>query len=240
MSPTIEQSATVLDSLSVLKLHGHTTRTDDEYEKLGVMAAEEVRRLCSNLSLWHPHSNHNGIEMFERKADLPYDTENMLLLIVTLPCTMEKLEALLSPWREYRQQWDNMLERADVIESWPEKELYLVHHLVKKMFPISARDTVDIAKVMRRTDEVTYGMTSVAHASCPPGKSHVRTHAYLGGYVLRPDDNNPNHTKFHMLFHADLNLPGPKLISNVAAKFKPKFMIQKIDNLKAGIKKFDI
>jgi hypothetical protein len=41
-----------------------------------------------------------------------------------------------------------------------------------------------------------------------------------------------------MLFHADLNLPGPKFMGNLASKFKPKFMVQKIENLKEGIRKF--
>ena len=41
-------------------------------------------------------------------------------------------------------------------------------------------------------------------------------------------------------FHTDLNLPVPRFIGNVIAKFKPELMIMKIENLRKGIQMFDI
>lgn len=97
-----------------------------------------------------------------------------------------------------------------------------------------------VFKVARRPNEVVFGSTGATHSDFPTAKGYVRTHQYLGGYVLRPCDSNPSHTKFHMLFHADLNLSGPKLLSCMVAKFKPRLMCQKIDNLKKAVDIFDI
>uniref|UniRef100_A0A915E7E0 START domain-containing protein n=1 Tax=Ditylenchus dipsaci TaxID=166011 RepID=A0A915E7E0_9BILA len=122
-----------------------------------------------------------------------------------------------------------------------DKEVYMVRHLVKKNFPMSARESLDLVKVVRYTGgEVVFGSTGAVHKDYPPTKAYVRTHQHVGGYKLLPDESNPAHTKFYMLFHADLNLPGPRLLSSIAGKFKPKFMLQKIDNLQAAIAKFDI
>jgi len=235
----VADSKIVLDSMQVVRDRGNVTLSNEEYADLAELAADEVRRLCLDLSLWNVYSSKDGTEIFERKNSLSHAKESMLLLVTTLPCTMEKLEKLLTPWLEYRLKWDDMLEDAQVIESWPEKEIYFVRHLVKKMFPMSARDSLDLVKVARGDNEVVFGSTGAVHGKYPPTKAYVRTHQYVGGYMLRPSDSDPAHTKFSMLFHADLNLSGPRLLTNLAGKFKPKFMLQKIENLKAAIAKFD-
>jgi len=164
----------------------------------------------------------------------------MLLLITDLPCAMEKIEKLVTPWLEYRAQWDQMLEKTELITSWPDKEVFLVRRFVKKQLILSARESIDVVKVVRSENEIIFGSTGTVHPDYPPTKGYVRTHQFLGGYVLRPSDSNPGHTKFHMLFHADLNLPVPRFIGNVVAKFKPDLMVKKTDNLKEAIQKFDI
>lgn len=76
----------ILDSLEILKAAGpNASLTEEEYFILGERACDEVRRYCSNLSLWNAYSQKDGIEMFERKSDLPHATESMLLAIVTIP-----------------------------------------------------------------------------------------------------------------------------------------------------------
>jgi len=230
----------VPDIYELSKNRDNATLTDEQYIRLSEYAATEVRRLCSNLSLWTPYNTKDGYEIFERKSDLPEASENMLLLITTLPCSMEKLEKLVSPWLEYRAQWDKMLESAEVITTWPEQEIFFVRHLIKKLYTISARESLDIVKVSRRENEVVFGSTGGTHANYPPCKGFVRTHQYLGGYVMRPDDSDPGHTKFYMLFHADLNIGGPRFLANMLAKFKPTLMMQKMDNLKEAITQFDI
>lgn len=93
---------------------------------------------------------------------------------------------------------------------------------------------------MRSENEIVFGSKSVVLDKYPPTKDYVRTTQHLGGYILRPSEYDSTSTKFFMLFHADLNLPGPRFISNLASKFKPKLMKDKIENLKAAIQKIDI
>jgi len=213
---------------------------DEDYIRLGEHAASEVHRYVADLSSWSNMSSKNGIEIFERKSELPEASENMLLLITDLPCTMEKVEKLVVPWLEYRVQWDQMLEKVEIIASWPDKEAYLTRHLIKKQSILSPRESIDVVKVVRRENEIIIGSTGTSHADYLPAKGYVRTHQFLGGYLLRPSDSKPGHTKFHMLFHADLNLPVPRFIGNVLAKFKPDLMVKKTESLKEAIQKFDI
>lgn len=58
--------------------------------------------------------------------------------------------------------------------------------------------------------------------------------------MLQPCESNSSYTKFHMLFHADLNLSGPKILTNMITKLKPRLMCQKLENLKKAINIFDI
>jgi len=214
--------------------------TDEDYIRLAEHAASEVRRYVSDLSLWDKLSSKGGIEILERKSDLTEASETMLLLITDLPCTVEKVEKLVAPWLEYRIKWDQMLEKVEIIASWPDKEVYLARHLIKKQHILSARESIDVVKVERGKDEIIFGSTGTSHPDYPPIKGYVRTHQFLGGYVLRPSDSKPGHTKFHMLFHADLNLPVPRFIGNLLAKFKPDLMVKKTESLKEAIQKFDI
>lgn len=84
----------------------------------------------------------------------------------------------------------------------------------------------------KENGDVVFGSTSTTHAQFPPAKGYVRTHQHLGGYVMQPMGER---TRFLMLFHADLNLPGPRFLSSVADRFKPKLMVEKINNLRAAI-----
>jgi len=228
------------DLFSLSRAKEHVTLPDQQYIKLATYAAYEVRRLSSNLSLWNEYSSKDGIEIFERKSDLPFENDSMFLLVTSLPCSQYKLEKLVSPWLEYRLQWDSMLDGAETVAKWPDNEVYLVHHLANKITPLSARDSLDSVKIMRNNNELTFGATSAIHGDYPPSKHYVRSHQYLAGYFMRPCDKNQNNTKFHMIYHADVNLPGPRFISTLTSKFKPMQMAKKIENLRNAIYKFDI
>src|SRR4051812_5791009 len=41
----------------------------------------------------------------------------------SIQCSMTKVEKLVTPWLEYRAQWDQMLEGAELVTSWPDKEV---------------------------------------------------------------------------------------------------------------------
>jgi len=216
------------------------TLTDEEYIRLGELAVAEVRRYIADLSSWSSVSSKNGNEMFERKSDKPGTVENMLLLITDLPCLMEKVEKMMVPWEPYRVQWDQMLEKVEIVKQWKDQEAYLTRHLIEKQSILSPRESIDVVKVQRSGNEIIVGSTGTTHGDYPHIKDYVRTHQTLGGYLMRPSDMKPGHTKFHMLFHADLNLPVPRFLGNLIAKFKPDLMVKKTESLKEAIQKFDI
>jgi len=161
----------------------------------------------------------------------------MLMLQTTIDASPEKLYELLAPWKEHRLKWDDMLEDISIITSLPE-EAYVIRHLVRKRITLSPRESIDVVKVLRKEGgTIVFGATGTTHAAYPPTKGYVRTHQYIGGFVLKPiDDNN---TAVTLVFHADLNLPGPKLFSSFADKFKPKLMIENIRNLREAAKKLN-
>uniref|UniRef100_A0A915EAU4 Uncharacterized protein n=1 Tax=Ditylenchus dipsaci TaxID=166011 RepID=A0A915EAU4_9BILA len=77
----------------VFRERGDVTLTDDEYLELAERAAGEVRSLISDLSLWNLYSDKKGIQIYERDSNLAHAQESMLLLVTTLPCTVDKLES---------------------------------------------------------------------------------------------------------------------------------------------------
>lgn len=56
-----------------------------------------------------------------------------------------------------------------------------------------------MVKVVRSADEIIIASTGTTHGDYPAIKDYVRTHQCLGGYLMRPSDEKPGHTKFHML-----------------------------------------
>ena len=40
---------------------------------------------------------------------------------------MEKVEKLVVPWDQYRVQWDQMLEKVEVIKEWTDQEVGLLY-----------------------------------------------------------------------------------------------------------------
>ena len=147
----------------------------------------------------------------------------------------EKLETILYPWEKYRLQWDDMIEDATIIATYPD-QTYLIRHLIKKRLGLSARESIDVVKVIKVGDKIVLGSCGSSHGQYPPSKTHVRTHQYIGGYIIEPLPDG--RSRFTMIFHADLNLPGPKLIASLADRFKPRLMMENINDLKNGIEKF--
>jgi hypothetical protein len=212
------------------------TLEESEYRELGEKAARDVIELFEDKQNWTLTTS--GDETFViscRKSEIKDAKESMLMLECELDMEHEKLETLLAPWKEYRLQWDDMLEDATCITSFGD-DVYLLRHIVKKRISLSARESIDIVKVVRTPDRIVFGSCGTSHNSYPPSKAYVRTHQYVGGYVI---ERLPNlRSRFTIIFHADLNLPGPKLIASLADRFKPRLMIENVNGLKAGIEKF--
>lgn len=150
-------------------------------------------------------------------------------------CPPEKLYKLLAPWHDFRMKWDELLEDVSIISSLP-NEVYLIRHLIRKRITLSARESIDAVKVLRKDGKIIFGATGTTHKSYPPTNGYVRTHQYIGGYILTPVNGG---TRINSLLHADLNIPGPKLFSSFADKFKPKLMIENIRALREASNKYD-
>jgi hypothetical protein len=212
------------------------TLSESEYCELAENAARDVIQLFEDKQNWT--ATNYGDETYAiltRKSDIKDAKENMLMLQTEIDLSPEKLEVILSPWKEYRLQWDDMLEDATVIASYP-NDVYLVRHIVKKRISLSARESVDIVKVVRTDDRIIFASCGTCHSGYPPSKAYVRTHQYVGGYVIERLGNE--RSRFTIIFHADLNLPGPKIISSLADRFKPRLMIENVKGLKTGIDRF--
>lgn len=61
MNTLIEKQKNLLDNTK--DCNSNQTFTDDDYIKLSNNAVDEVRRLCSNLSLWNICMSKNGIDV---------------------------------------------------------------------------------------------------------------------------------------------------------------------------------
>ena len=212
------------------------TLEESEYCELAEKAARDVIELFEDKQNWT--ASNLGDETYtisSRKSEIQDAKESMLMLECELDLEPEKLEKLLAPWKEFRLQWDDMLEDATCITMF-EKDVYLLRHIVKKRISLSARESIDVVKVVRTPDRIVFGSCGTSHSGFPPSKAYVRTHQYVGGYII---ERLPQlRSRFTIIFHADLNLPGPKLIASLADRFKPRLMIENVKGLKAGIEKF--
>uniref|UniRef100_A0A914CYK4 START domain-containing protein n=1 Tax=Acrobeloides nanus TaxID=290746 RepID=A0A914CYK4_9BILA len=213
---------------------------DGDYIALAEKAANDIERNCEDMSSWNDiNMGDPTYKIFTRKSSTVEASEEMLMITSTLPATIDKLEKLLSLIYPYRLQWDDLLENAEIVCKLPD-EVYIIRHLIKKRLTLSARESIDVVKVLRKDDKLIFGLTSTTHPQYPPVKGYVRTQHHLGGYYMKPNPADSSSTDFSMLLHADLNLSAPRFLSSLVDRFKPKLMAEKIGNLRKAIVKFDI
>uniref|UniRef100_A0A1I7XPK9 C-type lectin domain-containing protein n=1 Tax=Heterorhabditis bacteriophora TaxID=37862 RepID=A0A1I7XPK9_HETBA len=90
---------------------------------------------------WKLYSNDDGIIVQTRKSDVEKVPVDIIRCKIELENTdLATVLALVSPWLPYRKQWDEMLDKATILEQLT-PEHRLVHHVTKKKFPMSARDS---------------------------------------------------------------------------------------------------
>lgn len=79
-------------------------------------------------------------------------------------------------------------------------KVFLLRHMVKGKFMLAPRESVDVVKVLRFEDgTVIYATTGASHPDYPPLKGYVRTHQFLGAYIIKPLETDPARTRFQML-----------------------------------------
>ncbi|VDM53530.1 unnamed protein product [Angiostrongylus costaricensis] len=130
------------------------------------------------------------------------------------------VKALLAPWLPYRLQWDDLMQKCELIKEF-DNGYRLMHHVTKKKFPLSARDSYE-------GDRILMAARSIQTAGPAPTNDVVRTYQHLGGY--RISSTGENSVDFTMYFQCDLNVKVPSFVQKLIDKAKPRFMC---DNMKA-------
>ncbi|CAD5225778.1 unnamed protein product [Bursaphelenchus xylophilus] len=238
----IERVMSLRTTDDIISRYMPETLNEHEYIELGQRACSQIKTLVESdwAECWSQLEwDEADVKVYSRKsAEFEEAKENMLMLVMDLPTSVEHLERLLFPWFEFRVKWDEMLAMANVIERLSE-ETFVMRHVVKKRLALSSRDAIDATSVYRQDDgSVIMGSTGTEHGKWGPQEGFVRTKQYLGGYYFRPIDEN--NTKFMMIFCADLNLPIPRFISNMVAKLKPRLMVEKARNLAKAVNKYPL
>ena len=193
--------------------------------------------IIDNDANWKSEKRTDGVEIFSRESSSlngkVYKSQ------VTLDASPELILAMVSPVKPYRLQWDNFLDKCDVITKVAE-DTYLIHHVVKPALKgiVSARDSIDVVSIGKKDNYYYVSAGGVDHMDYPPLPKHVRSFQHPAGYVIFKDDQNANRCKFVMLFHVDLNINqvGNFMINMV----KPTLMIQKVNSLREGLKNIKV
>ncbi|CAD5220814.1 unnamed protein product [Bursaphelenchus okinawaensis] len=170
--------------------------------------------------------------------EFPTAEEKMLLTITRVEANIEKVFTLSSNTEGYRQKWDDLLEKQEVVTKLNDNT-WITHSYVKKKLILSARDAVEVLQVKRRDDGVIImGLQGIDYPERPPTKNYVRTKQFISGTYLKPVGDNC--TEFRHVLAADLNLPVPKLMASMAASFKPKLISESLGSLKKAAKTINV
>ncbi|CAD5227535.1 unnamed protein product [Bursaphelenchus xylophilus] len=177
----------------------------------------------------------DGVKIYSRQPkEFPEAQEKMLFTIVHIDAPIEKVFKLVQIYGPYRQKWDDLLERQEVVETLSD-DTYIVHSFVKKKLILSARDAVEVCQIKRRPDGVIiHAVQGVDYPDRPPQKNYVRTKQFISGTYLKPLDGD--RTEFRHVLSADLNLPIPRLMASMVASFKPRLVSDTIGLLKKAAK----
>ncbi|KAJ1370343.1 hypothetical protein KIN20_032050 [Parelaphostrongylus tenuis] len=90
---------------------------------------------------WNDLWTEDGIVLHTRKGVEPYTVDIIRCRAILKNTNTAIVKALLTPWLPYRLQWDDLMQRCDLIKEL-DNGYRLVHHVTKKRFPLSARDSV--------------------------------------------------------------------------------------------------
>lgn len=104
-----------------------------------------------------------------------------------------------------------------------------VFNRFKGVFMVSGRDFCMLAITVRKPgDTIIISSFSHEHDDCPPHKKYVRAELVIGGWILKPDENNPSKTFAQYVTQSDLKGNIPKKIVNGVAE-KQGLLITKVN-----------
>ena len=110
--------------------------------------------------------------------------------------------------------WDRTLEATKHIETIDD---YMVGYAqVKKMPAVSTRESLSVNKLFYESNGIIIGVAaSIEHPDCPVHKQNVRVDLCIIGWILIPDDQNPNSTNVVYILQIDPKGWLPKSLYNI-------------------------
>ncbi|KHJ93792.1 hypothetical protein OESDEN_06292 [Oesophagostomum dentatum] len=132
---------------------------------------------------WNELWTDDGITFHSRKGTEPCLVDIIRCRFILEDTNLPTVKAMVTPWYPYRIQWDEILQKCEPLEEL-DKGYRLVHHVTKKKFPLSARDSVDVVATLCEPNRVVISARSVPTAGPAPTPDVVRTYEHLGGYCF--------------------------------------------------------
>ncbi|GIY26842.1 steroidogenic acute regulatory protein, mitochondrial [Caerostris darwini] len=135
--------------------------------------------------------------------------------IVEIPA--EKLNNKLFYNVEKCHEWNNSIEKANVIESI-DKNTNVVHFISRNRFFVSSRDFVHLRVWKKKADAFVHSSFSISHPRVPPA-NYIRAEHRFCTYVMRPIRGEP--TKTHLTWLMQVSLKGwvPQNITDHAVTY---------------------
>ncbi|CAJ0608611.1 unnamed protein product [Cylicocyclus nassatus] len=186
---------------------------------------------------WKELWTDDGIAFHTRKGTDACAVDIVRCRLILEETDLATVLAMVTPWLPYRIQWDDILQKCELVQEL-DKGYRLVHHVTKKRFPLSARDSVDIVGKILEPNRVIMVARSIPTAAPAPTPDIVRTYQHIGGY--RFCTKGEHDVEFTMFFQCDLKVSAPVFVQKLIDKAKPRFMCDKVKSLRRAIKTMHI
>jgi len=211
-----------------------STKGRVDYERESQLVSKRLMEIVNDPCGWNLEkaaADNHGVKIESRKSEV--GESDIIMSTTELDAPAKRVMAMCLPWLPYRAQWDELFDSTQVIDQLS-KSIYVTQTLTKKRIPLSARESIDVLTLGKDGNCIYLSSVGTTHPDFPVCTKYVRTHQYVSGYIIYPDENE-NQCTFKMLFHADLNIPGPKLMSSIVDMVKPKMMTEKIKQLRKAL-----
>ncbi|ETN73947.1 hypothetical protein RB195_017149 [Necator americanus] len=186
---------------------------------------------------WKELWTDDGIVFHTKKGVEPCLVDIIRCRFMLEDTDLATVKAMVTPWLPYRMQWDEILQKCELVEEL-DKGYRLMHHVTKKKFPLSPRDSVDVVSTVCEPNRVLVSARSVPTAGPAPTSDIIRTYQHLGAYCFCV--SGEHNVEFTMYFQCDLNISAPAFIQKLIDKAKPRLMCDKAKSLRRAIKKIQI
>jgi len=138
-----------------------------------------------------------------------------------------------------RTMWDGNVQELKVMETL-EADVQVFYQAYKKVFALSSRDLVVVAKKFECKGAYVDAFCSVESSACPPRPGYVRAHIVTGGYYMEDLSQGSNIPLTRVISYTEGTCGGsvPKsLVKRVSAANLPIFVKQLNEAFKQHVEK---